>query len=58
MPGSRISFLSLVLNYGLDDRCSIPNGAEMFFFSPPRPDRFWGSPSLLSNGYRGCFSRE
>jgi hypothetical protein len=26
-----------------------------FFSSPPRPDRFWGPHSLLSNGYRGCF---
>jgi len=23
-----------------------------FFYSPPRPDRFWGPPTL-SNGYRG-----
>jgi len=22
---------------------------------PPRPDRFWGSPSRLPNGYRGFF---
>jgi len=22
------------------------------FSSPPRPDLLWGSPSLLSNGYR------
>ena len=26
-----------------------------FFSSPKRPDRFWGSPSLLFNGYRGSF---
>jgi len=25
-----------------------------FFSSPPHPDRFWRSPSLLSNGYQGC----
>jgi hypothetical protein len=26
-----------------------------FFSSPPRPDRFCGPPSLLSNGKRGNF---
>jgi hypothetical protein len=25
------------------------------FSSPPRPDRFWGPPSLLSNGHREIF---
>jgi len=24
-----------------------------FFSSPPRPDRLWGQPSLLSSGYQG-----
>jgi len=24
-----------------------------FLSSPPRPDRLWGSLSLVSNGYRG-----
>jgi hypothetical protein len=23
--------------------------------SPPRPERFWGPPSLLFNGYQGLF---
>jgi hypothetical protein len=27
-----------------------------FFSSPPRPDRFWSTPSLLSNGYQGALS--
>jgi len=26
-----------------------------FFSSPPRPDRRWGPPSLLSNGNQGLF---
>jgi hypothetical protein len=31
--------------------CSIPGGDWEFFSSPPRPERPWGPPSLLSNGY-------
>jgi hypothetical protein len=38
-------------------RSSSP-GRGKIFSSPGRPDRFWGSPSLLSNGYRGVISRE
>jgi hypothetical protein len=41
---------------GLDGPGSNP-GSARFLSSPQRPDRFWGSPSLLSNGYRGLFSR-
>jgi hypothetical protein len=41
---------------GLDDRGSIPGRGWEFFSSPPRPDRFWGSPSLLSNWYRDLTS--
>jgi len=32
---------------------SVGNGWE-FFSSPPRPDLFWGPPSLQSNGYQGA----
>jgi len=32
---------------------SSPGGGYEFFFPPSRPDRLWGPPSFLSNGYRG-----
>jgi len=35
----------------------LPAEAGILFSSPPRPDRLWGSPSLLPNGYRGFFPR-
>jgi hypothetical protein len=34
-------------------RGSSPGRGWEFLSSPPRPDRFWGPPSLLSNGYQG-----
>jgi hypothetical protein len=42
---------------GLDGRVvevEVPVGAK-FLFSPHRPDRPWGPPSLISIGYRGLF---
>jgi hypothetical protein len=41
--------------YGLDDRgvgFRVRVGSRIFS-SPLRPDRLWGPPKLLSNGYRG-----
>jgi hypothetical protein len=54
---SRGSSVSIVTDYGLNDRSSIPDRGRGFFFQSLRPDRLWGPPSLLSNGYQGSFPR-
>jgi hypothetical protein len=49
------SVVGIATGYGLDDRgigVRVPVGSRIFSF-PQRPDRLWGPPSLLSNGYRG-----
>jgi hypothetical protein len=54
----RDSVVGIGVGYGLDDRgvgVRVPVGSR--FFSSCRPDRLWGPPNLLSNGYRGLFSR-
>jgi hypothetical protein len=53
----RDSSVGIATGYGLDGRgvrVRVPVGARLFS-SPRRADRFWGLPSLLSNGYRGSF---
>jgi hypothetical protein len=37
----------------LDGLGSIPGRGKRFFSTPQRPDRFWGPPSLFSNGCPG-----
>jgi hypothetical protein len=52
--------LEVRTGYGLDDRevgVRVSVGAR-FFFSPRGPDRLWGPPSLISNGYWWLFTRE
>jgi hypothetical protein len=45
----RDSSVSIATRYGLDGPGSNPGGAEIF---RTRPDRPWGPPSLLYDGYR------
>jgi hypothetical protein len=53
----RDTTVSIASGYGLDDRrvgVRVPVGLRIFF-SPCLPDRLWGPPNLLSNGYRWLF---
>jgi hypothetical protein len=57
---SRGSSVSIVSGYGLDDRAIevwSPAEVKWLFLYPLCPDRLWGPPSLLSNGYGGSFPR-
>jgi hypothetical protein len=59
LSAARDSEGGIATGYGLDDRgveVRVPVGSRIFS-SPRRTDRLWGSPSLLSNGYRGLLPR-
>jgi len=43
------------LGYLLHEEGLSPGRSWEVFSSPPPPDRLWGPPSLLSNGYKGVF---
>jgi hypothetical protein len=55
--GSRDAAVGIATGYELDDRGVrvLVTVVSRIFFTPHRPDRLWGSPSLLSDGYRGLF---
>jgi hypothetical protein len=55
----RDSIVGIATSYGLDDRRVWVRALiwSRIFSSPRRPERFWGSPSLLANGYRRLFPR-
>jgi hypothetical protein len=47
----------IAAGYGMDGYVSIPGEGKRLFSVQLRPGRFWGPPSLLSNGYRWLFPR-
>jgi hypothetical protein len=52
---SRNSAVGIATGYGMDDRGvgdRFPVRSRIFY-SPCLPNRLWGPPNLLSNGYRG-----
>jgi hypothetical protein len=56
---SRDSAVGIATGYGLDDQgvgVRVLVGSKIFI-SASLPDRHWGPPSLLFNGFRGLFPR-
>jgi hypothetical protein len=54
---SRDSAVGIATGFWLDDGGVgvLVRVGSRIFTCPCRPDRLWGSPDLLSNGYRGLF---
>jgi hypothetical protein len=55
---SQDTLVGIASGHGPDDRgveVRVPVGSRIFS-SPRRTDRLWGSPNILSIGYRGAFS--
>jgi hypothetical protein len=57
MVENRNISVGIATSYRLDRLGSIPGRGKRFFITKQRPDRLWDPPSLLSNGYRGLFTR-
>jgi hypothetical protein len=51
------SSVSMATGYGLEGRSWFPGRRKRFFSPPQRPDRLWGPPILLYNGYWGLLPR-
>jgi hypothetical protein len=58
MFGGPDSTVGIATGYGLDNgRVRVRVSVESkIFISPCYPDRFWGAPDFLSNGYRWALS--
>jgi hypothetical protein len=54
----RYSVVGIATSYRLEDRgVGVQVPVDLRIFSAQRrPDRLWGQPKLLSNGYRGLLS--
>jgi hypothetical protein len=53
-PNRRTLGAGIATDYGLGGRDSIRERCKIFS-TPQPPNRLWGLPSLLSNGYRDSF---
>jgi hypothetical protein len=51
-----VSSVGIATDCEMDGRGSTPGTGKRFLSSPQRPDRLWGPPNPLSNGYRGAIS--